>query len=330
MSRLFQAFAQAEAATARNFGGTGLGLELSRGLAQIMGGDITVASTPGEGSTFTVTLPWVVRDLTADTAADAAVRDLDGSAPLVLVIDDDDDTQDIMRRLLAKEGLRSASATDAEAGLIAARELQPAAITLDVMMPGSDGWRALSQLKADPGTADIPVIMLSMVEDKSLGYALGASEYLTKPIDRERLHAVLARHVRPPDGSVLIVEDDPSTRELLRRTLDGHGYTVRQAENGRAALDMVAQATPSLVLLDLLMPEMDGFDFLHALREREPTRETPVIVITSKDLSPEERRRLDGDVAGVMQKGALNREALLRQVASRLSVTTKPAPGSAP
>ena len=134
---------------------------------------------------------------------------------------------------------------------------------------------------------------------------------------------MLARHLHKPDGSVLIVEDDPSTRELLRRTLEGHGHTIREAENGRVALELVSQVTPSLVLLDLLMPEMDGFDFLHALREREATRDTPVIVVTSKDLSPEERRRLDGEVAGVMQKGALDREALLRQVSARIAATTK-------
>ena len=330
MSRLFQPFQQAEAATARDFGGTGLGLELSRRLAQAMGGDVTVESTPGEGSTFRVVLPWMVHDPVAETGVVGPIDGADDTAPLVLVIDDDPDTQEIMRRLLSKEGLRIASASTAETGVAAARDLRPAAITLDVMLPGSDGWRVLSQLKADPVTADIPVIMLSMIEDKSLGYALGASEYLTKPIDRERLHSVLSRHLRQPDGSVLIVEDDPSTRELLCRTLAGHGYAVRQAENGLAALESIAQATPSLVLLDLLMPEMDGFDFLHALREREATRETPVIVVTSKDLSPEERRRINGDVAGVMQKGALDREALLRQVASRLSATTKPARASAP
>jgi hypothetical protein len=230
----------------------------------------------------------------------------------VLVIDDEAAVRDLMQRFLVKEGFRVATAAGGDEGLRRARELHPDAITLDVMMPGMDGWAVLAALKADPAVADIPVIMLTIVDDRNLGYALGAAEYLTKPVDRERLVAVLKKYRR--DLPVLVVDDDPVLRELLGRTLATAGYTVVEAENGRVALERLREVSPSVILLDLMMPEMDGFEFLVALRDHDAWREIPVVVITARDLSAEDRARLNGRVERILQKGAYGREALLTEV----------------
>ena len=179
-------------------------------------------------------------------------------------------------------------------------------------MPGMDGWSVLAALKADAALADIPVVMLTMLDDRNLGYALGAADYLTKPIDRERLVAVLGRHRR--DLPVLVVDDDPDFRELARRLLGREGYTVIEAENGRAALARLGDATPGVILLDLMMPEMDGFDVVAAIQGNAAWRAIPIVVITAKDLSPEDHERLNGYVTRVLQKGALSRETLLTEV----------------
>src|SRR5262249_16188995 len=191
----------------------------------------------------------------------------------------------------------------------------PAAITLDVMMPGLDGWAVLTALKADPLLADIPVIMLTIVDDKNLGYALGATDYLTKPIDWDRLAPVLHKYrcVHPP-CTVFVVEDDGDTRDMLRRLLTKEGWAVSEAENGRVALERMAASQPELILLDLMMPEMDGFAFLEALRQQEAWRSIPVVVVTAKDLTPEDRQRLNGYVEQILQKGAYSREALLHEL----------------
>jgi CheY-like chemotaxis protein len=217
-----------------------------------------------------------------------------------------------MQRFLIKEGFRVATAASGEEGLRRARELRPDAITLDVMMPGMDGWAVLSALKADAGVADIPVVMLTIVDDKNLGYALGAAEYLTKPIDRERLLAVLAQHRR--DRPLLVVDDDPAVRDLLRRVLEPAGYSVVEAANGRVALDRLREISPSVVLLDLMMPEMDGFEFVAEFRQHAAWRAVPIVVITAKDLTREDRDRLNGYVQRILQKGAYSREQLLVEV----------------
>jgi CheY-like chemotaxis protein len=204
------------------------------------------------------------------------------------------------------------TAAGGEEGLRRAHEVHPDAITLDVMMPGMDGWAVLAALKADPKLAATPVIMLTIVEDRNLGYALGAADYLTKPIDRERLLAVLARHRR--DRPVLVVEDDADTRELLRRLLERDGFTVVEAETGRVALDRVREQAPGLILLDLMMPEMDGFEFLAELRRQTGGRGIPVVVVTAKDLTPADHERLNGQVQRILQKGAYTREDLLAEL----------------
>ena len=235
MGRLFQEFGQADATTTRRYGGTGLGLALSRRLCRMMGGDISVASEPGRGSTFTIRLPAEVREPTRETTPAATAREpLATGSSRVLVIDDDAAVRDLMTRFLGKEGFSVATASGGEEGLRLARELQPDVITLDVLMPGMDGWSVLAALKADPALVDVPVVMLTMLDDRNLGYALGAADYLTKPIDRERLVAVLGRHRR--DLPVLVVDDDPDFRELARRTPRARGlHRDRGRERARRA-----------------------------------------------------------------------------------------------
>ena len=227
------------------------------------------------------------------------------TGPIILVIDDDPAVQELMRRSLEKDGFRVVVAADGKTGLELAKHLQPAVITLDVMMPQMDGWSVLTALKADPATADIPVIVLTIVDDKQMGFALGAADYFTKPIDFERLHPVLAQYRKPAkDQTVLVVEDDAGVRGILRLSLMEAGWQVAEAANGRMGLAKLNDSLPVLIVLDLLMPEMDGFEFMAALRQRPDAQHLPVIVITAKDLTEEDHRRLNGGVERIIQKNA--------------------------
>jgi CheY-like chemotaxis protein/nitrogen-specific signal transduction histidine kinase len=323
LGKLFEEFSQADVSTTRNYGGTGLGLALSRRLCRMMGGDITVESEIGEGSTFTIRLPTEVRDPAAvpveTSVSEPQVfqeeEELAEGAITVLVIDDDVTVRDLLERFLGREGFRVVSAGGGEEGLRLVRELRPDVITLDAMMPGMDGWAVLSKLKADPEVSDIPVVMLTMVDDKSLGYALGASEYLAKPIDRQRLVSILEKYRNDQSScDVLVVDDEPDNRRALRHMLEKAGFGVTEAENGRVALERVAEGRPSVILLDLMMPEMDGFEFVATLRRREEWRGIPVVVVTAKDITREDRLRLDGYVTQVIQKDEPGSDALLSEV----------------
>jgi PAS domain S-box-containing protein len=329
LEKLFQPFSQADASTTRKYGGTGLGLAISRRFCQMMGGDIFVASKPGIGSTFSIHLPIEVQEK-VELATSQSSRATDSlpamtvTGPAVLVIDDDASVRDLMVRQLDKEGFRVETAANGQEGLHLARKLHPHVITLDVMMPKMDGWSVLAALKADPNLVDIPVIMLSIVDDKNLGFALGASDYLTKPVDYKRLTTVLEKY-RPhstvelvPGGKVLIAEDDPAIREMFRRILEKDGWTVDEAENGRIALDRVAAQVPDLILLDLMMPEMDGFQFIAHLRSHPNYRRISIVVITAMDLTPAERLQLNGGVERVLQKGAYSRDELLQEIRDRV------------
>lgn len=328
LARLFQAFSQADASTTRKYGGTGLGLAISRHFCLMMGGDITVTSEPGKGTTFAIRLPVQVVDPKAIAAAAAASTDgngqASGTAATILVIDDDSTVHDLMRRALSKEGYRVECASNGAEGLLKARQHRPDAITLDVMMPGQDGWAVLSSLKADPELASIPVIMITIVDDKNMGFALGAAEYLSKPIDRDKLLAILGKYCQCPERNctALVVEDDPATRELTRRQLQDEGWKVLEADNGLVALQRLAEKIPDLILLDLMMPEMNGFDFLDQLRQRPEWQGVPVVVITAKDLDAEDRERLNGRVCQILQKGAYTRDGLLQQISNLVMART--------
>ena len=326
VSRLFQPFMQADASTTRKYGGTGLGLAISLRFAAMMGGAITVESVPGKGSIFNVRLPARVSAMAAEPTAPAG-KPLTGSQPLVLVVDDEPGVRDMVTRALGSSGeVRTVTAVDGADGLKRARELQPDLILLDVMMPKLDGWAVLTALKSDPAIADIPVVMMTMVNDQEMGYVLGASEYLTKPIDRDRLVSLIGKYA-PKDGqqrNVLIVEDDGATRDVLRRSLEREGWTVDEAANGRIALERLKGSKPPvLILLDLIMPEMDGFSLLGELRKESVWSAIPTVVITSKDLTVDERSYLHGKVEGILQKGAYSRDAMLSEVRKIISRCVK-------
>ncbi len=341
--KLFQDFTQADASTTRKFGGTGLGLALTRRFCQMMSGDVTVHSIPGEGSIFTIKLPAVVGEtkpeISAETTLTGAVMvspdigegEVDGgggappSANCVLVIDDDPAQRDLLQRYLGKEGFCVRTAGGGEEGLRLAGQLQPVAITLDVMMPDMDGWTVLSALKADPALRDIPVIMLTMVDDPERGFTLGAADYATKPVDRQHLSQILKKYTCPnPPCPVLLVEDDHATRTITRKILEKEGWKVSEAENGLVALECMERERPSLILLDLMMPEMDGLEFADRLRLHPEWRSIPIVVVTAKDLSAEDRRRLSGCVETILQKAGASREALLHQVRDLLEDCAAP------
>jgi|GEM_PF-2820402 len=331
VQKLFRAFVQADTSTTRKFGGTGLGLVITRNLCQMMGGDVTVSSEKGVGSIFTMRIPAEINVPKAETGSwDSKHSERTPSPdnrPRVLVIDDEPMVQELLARFLSKEGFHVLIAGGGEEGLRMAREIHPAAVTLDVLMPGTDGWTVLLAMKTDPALADIPVIMLTIVDDRSQGYALGASDYVTKPIDRQRLLSVLRKHcnVRAP-GLSLLVEDDPEIRALLRRALENDGWTVTEAGNGREGLSQAIRQRPDVILLDLLMPVMDGFEFVQELRRKEEWREIPVVVLTAKELAPEERQWLNGQVSRILKKDSSTRDELLRHVAQLLASQLKKQP----
>jgi CheY-like chemotaxis protein len=227
-----------------------------------------------------------------------------------------------MQRSLSKDGYQVEVAADGRVGLAAAKQLQPAVIVLDVIMPSLDGWAVLNALKADPATVNIPVVMMTMVDEKQMGFALGAADYFTKPIDWQRLGAVLQKFKQKqsaPNRTVLVVEDDERTRDMLRRALSKEGWQVQEAANGRLGLEQLAAGVPGLVLLDLMMPELDGFGFMQALRRHPGCGRVPVIVITAKDVTEDDRRRLGGDVARILGKDSASRDQLLAEVRQVLS-----------
>jgi CheY-like chemotaxis protein len=201
-----------------------------------------------------------------------------------------------------------------------ARQLRPAAITLDVIMPEMDGWIVLSALKADPVLCDIPVIMLTMVDDPERGFTLGSSDYATKPVNRQRLSQMLKKYTCPsPPCPVLVVDDDPMARSLTRAILEKEGWAVSEAENGIEALASMENQRPSLIFLDLSMPQMDGFEFAAAVRSHPEWRTIPIVVVTAQDLTKEERKRLNGNVDSILRKSGDSRESILAQVRDLLA-----------
>jgi signal transduction histidine kinase/CheY-like chemotaxis protein len=318
ISKVFEAFAQADSSTTRRYGGTGLGLAITKKFCEMMGGTISVESEPGKGTMFTVRLPKRPAnkaELSSSPEFALAAMSTTASESIghVLVIDDDPVIHDLMKSFLNREGYTVTVAGSGPAGLLRARELKPDVITLDIAMPGMDGWSVLSALKNDPDLREIPVVILTMADNKDLGYALGVTEYLLKPIDRERLAAVLRKFSRLSHNPILVVEDDPNTRDLLRSILTKDGWSVQTADNGRVALGIVRKTRPGLVLLDLMMPEMDGFAFLEEFRKLPWQGGVPVVVLTAKDLTGEDRNRLNGYVNRIMAKGEAT-ESVLRKV----------------
>jgi PAS domain S-box-containing protein len=325
-AKIFEAFTQADASTTRKFGGTGLGLAITREFSRILGGDITVSSVLGKGSTFSMRAPVRLPgtgapELLAETDFTEELHsETSGDRPLVLLIDDDLTVHELVRRFLHKEGFRTVCAPSGAEGLELAKTLQPSVIVLDVMMPTMDGWSVLTRVKGDPALAHIPVVMLTMVDNKEMGFSLGVDDYMLKPIERGSFVATLRKYGSlHSSASVLVVEDDSTTRELLRSSLEKDGITVVDACNGVEGLRKLAKMRPALILLDLMMPEMDGFQFTREVRSHPEWREIPIIVMTAKDIAPDDRARLDGHVSRILQKGACGREELLAEISSRIA-----------
>jgi CheY-like chemotaxis protein len=287
----------------------------------MMGGDISVESKPGHGSTFIITLPAHVGEIGENARTpEPVLRRVGGpsqQAPLILVVDDDPTVREVVGRYLEREGFTVAEAEGGREGLRLAHELKPAAITLDITMPDIDGWTVLAAIKGDPSLADIPVILLTILDEKNRGFALGASEYLVKPIDRDKLIRVLRKLSTPAGGSILIVDDEQLSRSGLRIALEQAGWLVAEADNGQVALTRLREVRPNAILLDLMMPEMDGFEFLDEIRRHDDWEDIPVIVITARDVTAEDRARLNGRVESIIQKGA--RDDMLHQVRSVLT-----------
>jgi DNA-binding response OmpR family regulator len=318
MGKLFQAFTQADASTTRKYGGTGLGLAITKKFCQMMRGDIQVQSDLGKGSAFTMILPIAVQKSTTvgilNPNFDSIASSLQGQTT-ILVIDDDPAIHDILNRFLLKQGFNVVVAGSGAEGLRLAKEIKPDAITLDVMMPGMDGWAVLQALKTDPDTTNIPVVMMSMVDDQNLGYTLGVADYLLKPINRHQLLSVLQKYESPQASNlVLVVEDDSDINELLCRQFEKEGWQVMSATNGRQALEKIASNLPGLIVSDLMMPEMDGFEFVERLRQNEQWRSIPVIIMTAKELTEAERQQLNGCVKQIFQKGSYDRATLLSEM----------------
>ncbi len=312
LAGLFERFAQADVSTTRRFGGTGLGLAITRAFCRLLGGDVTVDSTFGQGSTFTMEVPAILSEPEAEPAMPpSVVSAVDDHRDLVLVIDDDMSQRDLVERFLVRQGFAVRTAEDGSNGLELARALKPHTILLDVMMPRMDGWSVLSKLKADPATADIPVVMITFVNEPALGASLGAAELIPKPVDWERLRTVMDRF--RGEGAILVVDDDADARARLRHVLERNGFTVAEAENGQAALNQVVREVPQLILLDLTMPVMDGFAFLHELRNRPGCSDVPVVVLTARDLSSEDRQRLSS-ADRVLAKGETSMKDLAGQL----------------
>ncbi|MDX7951224.1 response regulator [Lichenihabitans sp. Uapishka_5] len=310
LGRLFQRFSQADETTTRKFGGTGLGLAITRAFSRLLGGDIAVTSVHGAGTTFTLRLPATMpeRDMDGDQEdSGLPVRTQEDARQTVLVIDDDAAQRDLMVKFLERQGFAVRTAANGPSGLEIARMVKPRAITLDVMMPHVDGWAVLTELKADPELAKIPVVMVTFTNDKGLSATLGAADHIDKPVAWDRLKTVMERF-RDAEGDVLVVDDDPDVRERVRTALERQGWSVIEASNGKEALEKVMHGPPRAVLLDLTMPVMDGFAFLHALREKPGCADLPVLVFSARDLSAADRARLreaDGIVSKTASLGTL-------------------------
>ncbi|STY31383.1 sensory box histidine kinase/response regulator [Legionella wadsworthii] len=326
LGNLFKAFSQAESSTTRRFGGTGLGLYLTKSFSNILGGDVSIHSEYGKGSTFTIILP-LKSTVGMEKIISHNLSDLINEkkeVKTVLIVDDDPKIHEILQKTLDKAGINVLHAFHGEECLSLAKKYHPDLITLDVIMPMMDGWTTLTALKSDPNLVNIPVILVSMLLEKDLGFALGAVDYVSKPIEPKLLMDKI-QHILPADAikSVLIVDDEADARNILRRSINKSGWSLMEAQNGREALECLAKEPPSLILLDLMMPEMDGFEVIRELQKNEKWAQIPVIVITAKELTQKEREFLLNSSKVVLQKNSYSREQLIASITDQIEQTLK-------
>jgi len=327
MKKLFQIFSQVDSSMTRRYGGTGLGLAITRHFVEMLGGNIRVESQFGKGTSFIVCIPRHLKlpeFIKPSLSQSLTLASLPETGGKILVVDDNPSVREVLKTILTKEGYQVAMAGDGEEGLSIARKLRPNAIILDVVMPKMDGWTTLSELKADPELATIPVIMLSMLEEKEYAYSLGAAEYLVKPLHREKLIQALHKHRAPnvklPLPIAMVIEDDMLMREMLSQWFDKQGWQVHCAENGHIALSQLAQVNPYFIVLDLMMPEIDGFEFVSQIQQHTTWSQVPIVVLTAKHITPEERTHLLTRVDAIIQKDTYDAEQLFDQLQALLPV----------
>jgi signal transduction histidine kinase/DNA-binding response OmpR family regulator len=336
VTRLFHEFTQVDQSATRATGGTGLGLAISRKLCWAMEGDISVTSELGKGSIFTAWIPTaenlalcrVIDAVAKIDPADRRDQSNSDDTPVVLVIDDDETARELICGYISEQGFRAVAVDNGVQGLRCAKELNPAVITLDVVMQGSDGWAVLAALKRDPELARIPVIMVTIVDERKRGLTLGAAGYLTKPIVRQQLAKLLKPFKESGRGSrVLMVQDDADQCAIIRELGQRMGWAVMEVDNGRAALERLNASLPDVILLDLMTREMEGFELIATLRQEPRWRAIPIFVVTTRDLNQHDIRRLEGQIEGIVQRQTMQpaefQDQLCRHVASVMAATRR-------
>jgi len=313
---IFDEFRQVDGTSSRRHEGTGLGLAIARKAAQKLDGEIAVQSVPGEGSTFTLTLPlaWLGAAATYEPIVIPQPAGGQSARKTILVVDDEPEMAAMISRYLLQEGYQTVMATSGTAALKLATLVRPFAITLDVIMPGMDGWEVLQGLKRQPETKDIPVIIVSISEGRETGFALGAMGYVTKPVAKKQLLSEIQKIGKRETRSIMIADDNDLDRQEIRRIIEEDGLKPILAEDGAACLALIKKQLPDVLILDLMMPEPDGFAILKTIRGNPDTRDLPVIVVTAKDLTEEDRNRLRGNVSSVLEKSAAKSAALLAEI----------------
>jgi CheY-like chemotaxis protein/anti-sigma regulatory factor (Ser/Thr protein kinase) len=308
LDRLFTEFQQLDTGLGRQQEGTGLGLALTKRFAELHGGEVNVQSVPGEGSTFILRLPVAAKKSNELPAAEPLrIGPTDADRPLILVVDDNPEAAEILARHLEAGGFRMSIARTGNEALAMARDLKPVAITLDILLPEIDGWEVLARLKADVLTWNIPVVVVSVIDNPELGRALGARDYFVKPVDRAALLSRLSQYAYTTKAEhgeirVLVVDDEPANLDLLEALLEPEGFKVLRASGGREGIDVARAQRPQLILLDLMMPDVTGFDVVEALRTEDATRSIPIMVLTAKDLTNDDKAALNGHVAAIFQR----------------------------
>jgi signal transduction histidine kinase/CheY-like chemotaxis protein len=309
---IFEEFRQVDGTARREFGGTGLGLALVKKFIELQGGYVSVQSAPGKGSIFSFTLPVRSRAAVVSRAPEAELPQQ--VTERVLVIEDDAHAYELISSALGSAGYLAIRARHGDEALKLARESRPIAVTLDLVLPGLDGWEVLKRLKADPATRDVPVVIISMIENRELGVALGADDYFVKPVDRERLLDRIRQLTRNNRPRLLLIDDDQAVHALLDEQMARLGYTIESAFTGESGVQAAKETAPDVIILDLMMPGMSGFEVAGALKESPETANIPIVVLTSKEISADDRRELQSKVTSFVQKGKSAREQLVTEI----------------